>query len=71
MALKKFTKHVAGKVVERVVVARDEDTQSVDIQFKDRTGFHIEFTVRAEVELDSVELINWKTGNKRLVKKYV
>lgn len=71
MARRKFTKHVAGKVVQHVIVAQDEDIQSVDIQFKDRTGFHVEFAVRTEVDLDSVELIDWKTGNMRLVKKYV
>jgi hypothetical protein len=64
-----FIEHIAGKVVQRIVLTNDSDAHEIDIQFQDRTGFHIELDVRMDVEL--VELRDWKDGNGKLVKKFL
>jgi hypothetical protein len=64
-----FIEHIAGKVVQRIVLTNDSDAHEIDIQFEDRTGFHIQLDVRMDVEL--VELRDWKDGNGKLVKKFL
>lgn len=64
-----FIEHLVGKVVQRVVLTNDPDCHEVDIQFQDQTGFHIEFDVHMDVEL--VELRDWKDGNGKLIKKFL
>ena len=64
-----FIEHIAGKVVQRIVLTNDPDAHEIDIQFQDRTGFHIQFDLRLDVEL--VELRDWKDGNGKLIKKFV
>lgn len=64
-----FIEHIAGKVVQRIVLTNDRDAHEIDIQFQDRTGFHIQFDLRLDVEL--VELRDWKDGNGKLIKKFI
>ena len=64
-----FIEHIAGKAVQRIVLINAPDAHEIDIQFQDRTGFHIQFDVRLEVEL--VELRDWKDGNGTLIKKFL
>lgn len=64
-----IAKGIAGKVVQRIAISQDPEFHEVDIQFQDRTGLHIEFDVRVEVALESVELLDWKTGDGKLIKK--
>ena len=64
-----FIEHIAGKVVQRIVLTNDPDAHEIEIQFQDRTGFHIELDVRMEVEL--VALRDWKDGNGTLIKKFL
>ena len=59
-----FIEHVAGKVVQRIVLTNDPDAHEVDIQFQDRTAFHIQLDVQMRIEL--VELRDWKDGNGKL-----
>jgi hypothetical protein len=66
---RKFIKHLAGKVVQQVVVTNDDAVHEVEIRFTDKTACHIEFGMRMELEL--VEIRDWKTGNGRLVKRFV
>lgn len=64
-----FIEHVAGKVVQRIVLTNDPDAHEVEIQFEDRTGFHVKLDVRMDVEL--VELRDWKDGNGKLIRKFL
>jgi len=64
-----FIEHIAGKVVQRIVLTNDPDAHEIEIQFQDRTGFHIKLDVRMEVEL--VALRNWRDGNGKLIKKFL
>jgi hypothetical protein len=64
-----FIEHVAGKVVQRIVLTSDPDAHEIEIQFQDRTGFHIKLNVRMDVEL--VELRDWKDGNGKLIQKFL
>lgn len=64
-----FIEHVAGKIVQRIILTNDAEAHEIDIQFEDRTGFHIQFDLRLDVEF--VELRDWKDGNGRLVKKFL
>jgi hypothetical protein len=64
-----FIEHVAGKVVQRIVLTNDPDAHEVEIQFEDRTGFHVKLDVRMDVEL--VELRDWKDGNGTLIRKFL
>ena len=34
-----FIEHIAGKVVQRIVLTNDPDAHEIEIQFQDRTGF--------------------------------
>jgi hypothetical protein len=58
-----FIEHIAGKVVQRIVLTNDPDAHEIEIQFQDRTGFHIKLDVRMEIEL--VALRDWKTATAR------
>jgi hypothetical protein len=64
-----FIERVAGKVVQRIVLTNDPDAHEVEIQFEDRTGFHVKLDVRMDVEL--VELRDWKDGNGKLIRKFL
>jgi hypothetical protein len=64
-----FIEHIAGKVVQRIVLTNDPDAHEIEIQFQDRTGFHIKLDVRMDVEL--VELRDWKDGNGKLIQKFL
>jgi hypothetical protein len=64
-----FIERVAGKVVQRIVLTNDPDAHEIEIQFQDRTGFHIKLDVRMDVEL--VELRDWKDGNGKLIQKFL
>ena len=64
-----FIEHVAGKVVQRIVLTNDPDAHEIEIQFQDRTGFHIKLDVRMDVEL--VELRDWKDGNGTVIQRFL
>jgi hypothetical protein len=64
-----FIEHVRGKVVERIVFVNDGDQRELDIQFQDKTGFHIDLDVRLEVE--AIELRDWKDGEGTLIQKFL
>ncbi len=64
-----FIEHVAGKVVQRIVLTNDSDAHEIEIQFQDRTGFHIQLDVRMQVEL--VALRDWKDGNGTLIQRFL
>jgi hypothetical protein len=64
-----FIEHIAGKVSQRIVLTNDPDAHEVDIQFQDRTAFHIQLDVQMRIEL--VELRDWKDGNGKLIKKFL
>jgi hypothetical protein len=64
-----FIEHIAGKVVQRIVLTNDPDAHEIEIQFEDRTGFHVKLDVRMDVEL--VELRDWKDGNGKLLRKFL
>jgi hypothetical protein len=63
-----FIEHVTGKVIQRIILTTDSENHEVDIQFTDKTGFHIRLNVRMDVEL--IELRDWKDGNGTLIKKF-
>jgi hypothetical protein len=64
-----FIEHVAGKVIQRIVLTNEPDAHEIEIQFQDRTGFHVKLDVRMDVEL--VELRDWKDGNGKLIRKFL
>ncbi len=64
-----FIEHVAGKVVQRIVLTNDPDAHEIEIQFQDRTGLHVKLDVRMDVEL--VELRDWKDGNGKVIQKFL
>jgi hypothetical protein len=64
-----FIEYVHGKVVERIVFVNDTDHRELDIQFQDKTGFHIRLDVRLEVE--GIELLDWKEGEGKLIHKFL
>jgi hypothetical protein len=64
-----FIEHIAGKVLQRIVLTNDPDAHEVDIQFQDRTALHIQLDVQMRIEL--VELRDWKDGNGKLIKKFL
>jgi hypothetical protein len=68
---RQFTQHIAGKVVEKIVITDDDEVHEIEIRFTDKTACHIEFGARIRLDLDLVEVRNWKTGNGKLVKRFV
>jgi hypothetical protein len=64
-----FIEYVHGKVVERIVFVNDTDHRELDIQFQDKTGFHVRLDVRLEVE--AIELLDWKDGEGKLIHKFL
>ena len=64
-----FIEDIAGKVVQRIVLTNDPDAHEIEIQFQDRTGFHVKLDVRMDVEL--VELRDWRDGNGPLIRKFL
>ena len=64
-----FIEHVHGKVVERIIFTNDTDQQELDIQFQDKTGFHLRLDVQLEVE--AIELLDWKDGEGKLIHKFL
>jgi hypothetical protein len=64
-----FIEHIAGKVLQRIVLTNDPDAHEVDIQFQDRTALHIQLDVQMRIEL--LELRDWKDGNGKLIKKFL
>ena len=64
-----FIEYVHGKVVERIVFVNDADHRELDIQFQDKTGFHVRLDVRLEVE--AIELLDWKDGEGKLIHKFL
>lgn len=64
-----FIEHITGKTVQQIVLTKDEDGYEVEIQFTDKTGFHIELQMKMVVDL--IELRDWKDGNGKLIKKFV
>ena len=55
-----FIDYVQGKVVERIIFVNDVDHRELDIQFQDKTAFHMRLDVQLEVE--AVELLDWTEG---------
>jgi len=64
-----FIEYAHGKVVERIVFVNDADHRELDIQFQDKTGFHLRLDVRMEVE--AIELLDWKDGEGKLIHKFL
>jgi hypothetical protein len=64
-----FIEHITSKVIQRIVLTNDPDAHEIDIQFQDRTAFHIQMDVQMRIEL--VELRDWKDGNGKLIKKFL
>jgi hypothetical protein len=66
-----FIEHITGKTMQKIVLTKDEDGYEIDIAFTDKTAFHIELELEAQVAIDLVELRDWKTGDGKLIKKFV
>ncbi len=64
-----FIEHVRGKVVERIVFVNEVDDRELDIQFQDKTGFHVRLDVQLEVE--AIELRDWKDGEGKVIQKFL
>jgi hypothetical protein len=56
-----FIEHIDGKVLQRIVLTNALDAPEIDIQFQDRTAFHIQLDVQMRIEL--MELRDWKDGS--------
>jgi hypothetical protein len=66
---RQFTQHIAGKVAEKIVITEDDEVHEIEIRFADKTACHIEFGARMRLDLELVEVRNWKTGNCKLVQE--
>jgi hypothetical protein len=65
-----FIEHITGKVVQQIVLTDTDNGYEIDIQFTDRTGFHVDLEIPHMV-IDLIELRDWKDGNGKLIKKFV
>jgi hypothetical protein len=66
-----FVEHITGRTVQQIVLTQGEDGYEIEIeiQFTDKTGFHIELEMKMLVDL--IELRDWTDGNGKLIKKLV
>ena len=60
-------KDVAGKVIEKITLTNESDFRCVSLRFSDRTALH--FTLHPRIEI-SPELMDWKTGDGKVLKEY-
>ena len=63
-----FVRAVRGKVIDRIVIGSD-DYLEIDIRFQDNTSLAIE--LNAQMRVESVDLLGWKQGNSRVLRKLV
>ena len=66
MSRTKIVRAVKGKIVERIVIGND-DYIEVDIQFQDNTSIGIQ--ISSKLVTERVDLLGWKKGNSRVLKK--
>ena len=60
-------KEVAGKIIEKITLTNESDFRCVTVRFADRTALH--FTLHPRIEIEP-ELMNWKTGDGKVMKTY-
>lgn len=60
-------KEAAGKTVEKITLTNESDFRAVTIRFTDRTAMH--FTLRPKIDVFP-ELLDWKTGNGKVIRTY-
>jgi len=66
---REFIDHVRGKVIERIVIVTDSDALELDIQFQDNTSFAVQLEADVEVRVENAQLLGWKNGNARILRK--
>ena len=57
----------AGKTVEKITVTNEWDFHMVTVRCSDQTA--INFGIRPRIEIEP-ELLDWKTGNDEVLRKY-
>ena len=62
-------RHVRGKVIERIVICTDADALELDIRFQDNPSFAVQLEADIEVRVENAELLGWKDGNARVLRK--
>jgi hypothetical protein len=65
---KVFTDGVQGKVVDRILVGDDGEEMLVEVRFTDNTSFNVRMTP-GMVELEGIDILGWKAGNSRVLRK--
>jgi hypothetical protein len=66
---REFIDHVRGKIIERIVIVADPDALELDIRFQDNTSFAVQLEPDIEVRVENAELLGWKDGNARVLRK--
>ena len=61
-----FTNGIRGKVLQSVSISNELECRYISLEFKDKTELTISLDTRLTGKL---ELFDWKTGDKELIKK--
>lgn len=56
--------------VERIVLNDDEDEIEIEVNFSDKTTFNIRLAP-AQIQILGVDIISWKSGNSRVLKRFL
>jgi hypothetical protein len=60
---------IRGKIVDLIVIVTEPEELGIEIRFQDSTACYIELETQARLWIQDIELLRWKDGNSRVVKK--
>ena len=55
--------------MDLIVIVTDPDEWGIDIRFQDSTACYIQLETAARLWIKNIDLMRWKEGNARVVKK--
>jgi len=60
---------VRGKIVDLIVIVKEPEELGVEIRFQDSTACYIQLETAVRLWIEKIELMRWKDGNSRVLKK--
>lgn len=66
---KVFVDGVHGKTVDRIILSDDDEGIAIEVHFSDNTSFYVRLA--AAIQIRGVDLLGWRGGNSRVIKKFV
>jgi len=60
---------VRGKIVDLIVIVTEPEELGIEIRFQDNTACYIQLETQTRLWVQNVDLMRWKDGNSRVLRK--